>query len=110
YAMDAGLDGQTDLGKGMLPPFETIPFISAADVFVPASRTTDGVVRVVLRSRDASRAVQLNVPKWASATDRISVQFRDDALPFGDYAGYLRQQARCKIKPRLGMEPGAYCR
>lgn len=110
YAMDAGLDGQTDLGKGMLAPFETIPFISAADVFVPASLRADGVVRVVLRSRDASRLVQINVPNWASSRDRISVQFRDDALPFGDYAGYLRHQARCKVKPKLGLEPGAYCR
>lgn len=110
YAFDAGLDGQTDLGKGMLPPFADIPFISAADVFVPASRNADGVVRLILRSRDASRVVQLNVPNWPSSSDRISVQFRDDALPFGDYAGYLRHQARCKIKQRVGMTAGDYCR
>lgn len=110
YAYDSGIDGQTDLGKGMLPPFGDISFISAADVFVPATPRADGVIRLQLRSRDANRVINLALPNWASSQGRISVNFRDDSLPFGDYDSYLAYQARCKIKQRLGLTLDAYCR
>lgn len=110
YAFDAGLDGQSDLGKGMLAPFESIPFISAADVFVPAAARADGVVRVSLRSRDAGRVVRLNVPNWPSSGHRVSLQFRDEVTPFADHAGYLRHQAHCRLRAHLGLAAGAYCR
>jgi pimeloyl-ACP methyl ester carboxylesterase len=108
YAFDAGLDGQTDLGKGMLPPFNSTPFLSAADVFIPASPTARGRVRISLRGRDVDRVMQVTVPNWPSATDRVSVQFADYVQPFGDYNEYLQHRLRCKIGQRL-QRPVANC-
>ncbi|WP_017937934.1 hypothetical protein [Zestomonas thermotolerans] len=54
--------------------------------------------------------INLALPNWASSQGRISVNFRDDSLPFGDYDSYLAYQARCKIKQRLGLALDAYCR
>src|SRR5690606_19837641 len=108
YAFDAGLDGQTDLGKGMVPPFNNIPFISAADVFIPASPTANGLVRLNLRTRGAGEVVTLNVPNWASATDRATVQFRDYSQPFDGYGEYLAHELRCKVAQRL-HRPKAAC-
>src|SRR5690606_194918 len=105
---DAGLDGQTDLGKGMVPPFNSIPFISAADLFIPASPTAGGLVRLSLRTRGAGDAAVINVPNWASATDRATVQFRDYSQPFEGYNEYLAHELRCKLAQRL-QRPKADC-
>lgn len=108
YAFDHGLDGQTDLGKGMLPPFNNIPFISAADVFIPASRSASGRVQLTLRTRGAGDLAVINVPNWASATDRATVQFRDYSQPFDGYGEYVAHELRCRLAQRL-HRPKADC-
>jgi pimeloyl-ACP methyl ester carboxylesterase len=101
YAFDHGLDGQSDLGKGTLPPFDSIPFISAADVFIPASATASGRVRLSLQARGAGTAAQLNVPNWPSSSDRATVAFRDYSQPFDGYGQYLLHEVRCKLADHL---------
>ncbi|MBA1272902.1 alpha/beta hydrolase [Stutzerimonas azotifigens] len=101
YAYDDGLDGQSDLGKGELFPFNTITFISAGDLFIPASPNGRGVVRLSLRNRGGAERTQLNVPNWPSSTDRISVQFRDYSQAHYEYDDYLRNQLLCELKERL---------
>ncbi len=77
FTFDAGLDGRTDLARGELPPFGALPFLTAADVFVPASPGGRGTVAVSEEPRGSGRVTTLNVPDWPSATDRTSVQFSD---------------------------------
>jgi pimeloyl-ACP methyl ester carboxylesterase len=87
FAFDHGLDGQTSLDKGELFPFNFVTFVTAADVFVPATATADGSVRVALTHRGGQTSV-INVPNWPSSSHRVTVQFRDytqQAYGFTDY-------------------------
>lgn len=74
---DDELDGVTDLGKGELPPFNAITFLSAVDVAIPASDTGAGTVSVREEPRGSGHSTVVNVPNWPSATDSVSVQFWD---------------------------------
>lgn len=59
--------------------FQNLPFISALDLFIPASSPPDRTISVVLTSRTGGGATQtINVPNWPSDEIRsISIQFRD---------------------------------
>jgi hypothetical protein len=71
-------DGVTDLSKGVLYPFNTLTFLTAVDVAIPASPDGSGTVSVTEIPRGSGNATELNVPNWPSLTDRVSLQFRDD--------------------------------
>lgn len=75
---DEELDGITDLDKGELSPFNLITFISAIDLAVEASPTGAGTVAVEEFARGSGTSTVVNVPNWPSATDFVTVQFRDD--------------------------------
>jgi hypothetical protein len=77
FAFDDGLDGMTDLGKGEVFPFPFITFLTAADVFIPASPDASGSFSVTDVTRGSGDVTTLNVPNWPSLTNRITVQFRD---------------------------------
>jgi pimeloyl-ACP methyl ester carboxylesterase len=92
FLYDAGVDQQTDLSKGDLPPFGFLTFLNAADVFLPASPDASGTIRIAVDHRDGSNAEVLNVPNWPSPTDRISVILRDwtqqdETFPYREGAG-----------------------
>jgi hypothetical protein len=70
-------DQRTDLGKGQLFPFDTLTFLAAADVYVPAGSPAAGTVRLIMRSRGGGTPEIVNVPNWPSTDHRISVTFRD---------------------------------
>lgn len=94
YAYDQGLDGQSDLGKGELAPFNLVTFISAGDLFIPAAPNGAGVTRLRLQSRGSGQLIELNVPNWPSSRHRVSVQFRDFVQAQYDFADYPRHWAR----------------
>lgn len=94
YAYDQGLDGQSDLGKGELFPFNAITFISAGDLFIPAAPNGEGTTRVRLQPRGSGQLIELNVPNWPSSRHRVSVQFRDFVQRQYDFADYPRHWAR----------------
>ena len=77
FVYDDGDDRVTDLGKGELPPFNAIPFLTAADVFVPADPEGRGTVDVRLVTRGGAEK-RLRTPNSPSTVDRKSVMFRDD--------------------------------
>jgi hypothetical protein len=79
FTFDAGLDGRTDLGRGVVFPFATaaFTFLTAADVYLPSSPDGSGTVSLRLDPRGSGRTTTINVPDWPSTTDRISVQFPD---------------------------------
>ena len=68
-----GPDRQTDLTKGQLFPFNTLTFLSAADVYVPAR----GTVRLAMRSRGSHVTTAIGVPAWPSDQHRVTVSFPD---------------------------------
>lgn len=77
FAFDDGEDMVTDLEKGALSPFNSITFLTAADVFIPADPQGRGSVEVRLVTRGGGEKV-VNVPNRPSTVHRNSVMFRDD--------------------------------
>ena len=77
FVFDEKGDNVTDLEKGELFPFNQLTFLTAADVFIPATADGSGSVELVLVARGAGET-RLHVPNWPSSIHRISVMFRDD--------------------------------
>ncbi|MFB9317570.1 alpha/beta fold hydrolase [Cryptosporangium minutisporangium] len=77
FTFDKGLDKTTDL-TAPIPAFFSQPFISAVDLYVPASTPPSRTVRVVVRPRGGGAPDVLTVPNWPSSTDRISLEFDND--------------------------------
>ena len=64
----------------LLPFFPTQPFQSGVDVYMPAATPPDGVISVVNahRGNTGKRRLQvINIPNWASSTERPVVTFND---------------------------------
>jgi pimeloyl-ACP methyl ester carboxylesterase len=76
FAFDEGSDGVTDLSAPH-PAFSALPFITGADIFMPADIPPTGKVSVGLRSRGAGPVRTLNLPNFASTRHRVTVQLRD---------------------------------
>lgn len=78
FVFDDGSDGASDL-SAPIPDVSALPFISGADLHLPAATPPDDTITVALRSRSGSGRTQVvNVPNWASSQHHISIQFRDD--------------------------------
>jgi pimeloyl-ACP methyl ester carboxylesterase len=77
FAFDDELDNVTDLEKGELSPFNAITFLTAADVFAPATTDGSGVMEVRLVTRGSGEKT-INLPNWPSDVNRNTVMFRDD--------------------------------
>ena len=77
FAFDDGADGVSHL-DAVPEGFGSLPFLTGADVFVPAATPPDATIRIatVGRAGDGETEV-VNVPNWASSTDAVSVQLRD---------------------------------
>jgi pimeloyl-ACP methyl ester carboxylesterase len=76
FAYDVGLDGVTDL-TAPIPFFFSLPFITGADVSIPAADGGRGRVSVVAHQRGSTAANVINSPNWPSTSDQISLQFHD---------------------------------
>jgi hypothetical protein len=91
FAYDLGNNGVTDLSTP-IPFFHAIPFLTGVDYYLPASTPPDSTISLELSPRGGGGRTQVvNVPNWASSTDRISVQFQDylqDANTFYFAEGY----------------------
>jgi hypothetical protein len=92
FVYDKGKDGVSNLNQP-IPFFAAITFLTGVDLYIPGSNPPDGRIRVVVMPRGGEGKMQvLNVPNWASTTDRISIQINDflqkENLPCGDGAKY----------------------
>jgi hypothetical protein len=76
FAFDRNRDGKTDLGTPD-PVLSNLPFITGADVFIPASMPPKGTTTFQLRSRAAGPVRTLKIPNWDSVTDAVTIQWRD---------------------------------
>ena len=76
FAFDQGSDGISNL-SAPLPAFFAIPFLSGADLFIPAASPPTGTVSVALTSRGAGPQRTVNFSNRPSTTDTTTVQFND---------------------------------
>jgi pimeloyl-ACP methyl ester carboxylesterase len=77
FAYDDGQDKQSGFEKGELFPFSALTFLTAVDVYIPATADASTSTEMVLvhRGGDESR---IALPAWPSDVNRVSVSFRDD--------------------------------
>jgi hypothetical protein len=83
FAFDDNRDGKTDLSSPD-PVLNQLPFLTGADVFIPASSpggTPAGTTSFQLISRGAGPARRLDVPNWDSTTDGVIIQWDDFEQP-----------------------------
>ena len=80
FAFDAGLDGVTDL-SAPIPSMAGLPFLSGADINLPATTPPSSSIRVALAPRGGGAPNVINVPAWPSTTNHSSVQLRDFTTP-----------------------------
>jgi pimeloyl-ACP methyl ester carboxylesterase len=97
FFFDRGLDGRTDLSSPD-PAFSQLPFITAADVFLPAARPPTGMVSASLTSRGAGPARTLTFPNFPSTADGAVLQFNDFEQPVG--LGTPGPSGRSRCLPR----------
>ena len=76
FVADFNEDGATDLSAPN-PVLSSLPFLTGADVFVPAASPPNDTVEVRLKSRGKGPARSLNFPNFPSSTDRVSLSFAD---------------------------------
>jgi pimeloyl-ACP methyl ester carboxylesterase len=77
FVYDKGADGASDL-TAPIPAYFAITFLTGVDLFIPGATPPTGTTLVVLTPRGGGGKTQvINVPNWASSTERITVQFRD---------------------------------
>ena len=73
---DAATPGETSLAP--LPYFSEQPFQTGIDVYMPSSPDGSGTITITNLPRgDASHPQTLNVPRWPSAENAVSVVFTD---------------------------------
>ncbi len=88
FIFDKGADGISHLGVP-IPPFNSISFFTAVDLFIPAASPPDATVSVVLIPRDNGHTQTINVPNWASSTDAVTLQFNDYNQEFNTWAEWV---------------------
>ena len=76
FAFDKGSDGVSDVSSP-IPVFFGLPFLSAVDLFVPASSPPTGTVRVDLTSRGSGPTREVSFPNYPSSNNTITVQLND---------------------------------
>jgi pimeloyl-ACP methyl ester carboxylesterase len=80
FAFDQGSDKASNV-NAPIATFFGIPFLSAVDLYIPASSPPTGTVSVSLRSRGQGPVRTINFPNFPSSTDSVSVELRDFEQP-----------------------------
>jgi pimeloyl-ACP methyl ester carboxylesterase len=77
FAFDDNCDRASTPGV-VLPPFTTLPFLTAVDAYLPAQADGGGTIRVTQTARGGDgRTRTIAVPNWPSDTHSVTVQFKD---------------------------------
>jgi len=76
FVFDDEGDGLSDLSAPD-PLIAALPFLTHADVFIPAAEPPNDTVEVSLRSRGGGPTRSLNFPNFRSSTNRVSLNFHD---------------------------------
>ncbi|HEX8742011.1 MAG TPA: hypothetical protein VF712_02650 [Thermoleophilaceae bacterium] len=100
---DGNRNGRTDLTRD--PVVGSLPFIQAADVFVPAGAAHDGTVSFELRSRGGGPPRTQITPNWESTAGTVQLQWHDfepHLLERAKEPCALAKTLRFPIRPRGG--------
>jgi pimeloyl-ACP methyl ester carboxylesterase len=76
FVFDDDSDGMSDLSEPN-PLIASLPFLTHADLFIPAGEPPNDTVEVSLRSRGRGPTRRLNFPNFRSSTNRVSLIFND---------------------------------
>jgi pimeloyl-ACP methyl ester carboxylesterase len=76
FAFDRNRDGQSDLSTPD-PVLGNVPFLTGADVFIPAASPPNGTTSFELQSRGSGPVRTLKTPNWDSVTDSVTIQLND---------------------------------
>ncbi|MCC5950899.1 MAG: alpha/beta fold hydrolase [Acidimicrobiia bacterium] len=76
FALDEGSDGETDL-SAPVASLAALPFLSGANIFIPAADPPDATVTVAATPRGGEGPEVVNLPNWRSSDRLVSVPFRD---------------------------------
>jgi hypothetical protein len=92
FVFDNGSEDQSNLTQP-IAFYYAITFLTGVDLYIPGANPPDGRIRFVVMPRGGEGKLQvLNVPNWASTTDRITIQIRDflqrEDIPCGAGAKY----------------------
>ena len=92
FVFDNGSESLSNLTEP-IAFYAAIPFLTGVDLYIPGANPPDGRIRFVVMPRGGEGKLQvLNVPNWASTTDRITIQIRDflqrEDIPCGAGAKY----------------------
>ncbi|MGA2284949.1 MAG: alpha/beta hydrolase [Dehalococcoidia bacterium] len=94
FVFDKGSDKVSHLGV-VVPPFNLITFLTAVDLYIAAATPPNATVSSVLTPRDAGGKTDvINVPNWASTTDRVTLQFRDFSQDINSWLDYVKSLLR----------------
>jgi hypothetical protein len=86
FFYDRNLDGRTDLSSPD-PAFSQLPFITGADIFLPAARPPNDTVSVSLTSRGVGPVRTLSFPNFPSTLEGAVLQFNDFEQPLAGGGG-----------------------
>jgi hypothetical protein len=92
FVFDKGMDGVRNLGVPLFP-FDSISFLAGVDLFVPGANPPNATVPVVLIPRDGGHTQTINIPNWASSTDKVTVQFNDYNQAINSWPEYIHSQS-----------------
>ena len=76
FGFDRNRDGQTDLSQPD-PVLSGLPFITGADVFMPAGSPPNGTASFELVSRGVGPVRTLKTPNWDSVDAAVTIQLND---------------------------------
>ena len=76
FVYDDGADGVSETSTP-IPVFFALPFLTAVDLHLAATSPPQDTISVAVTPRLGAGVETINVPNWASSTDRVSIQFRD---------------------------------
>jgi hypothetical protein len=76
FVYDVGADNISDTSAPN-PIFFSLPFLTGIDLYVRGTSPPDDTISIVATPRRGAGAEVINVPNYASATDRITVVYRD---------------------------------
>jgi hypothetical protein len=76
FVFDDDEDGMTDLSEPNAL-IASLPFLTHADLFIPAAEPPNDTVEVNLSSRGRGPTRSLNFPNYRSSTNRVSLIFND---------------------------------
>jgi hypothetical protein len=103
FAFDVNHDGRTDLSSPD-PVLSQLPFLTGADVFIPASNpggTPVGTTTYELISRGAGPARTLKVPNWDSTTGGVVIQWDDFEQPLAAASPSTPNAGTCVRRQRF---------